>query len=194
MKFKRDTERQFAHKTKHRSASENSQTGGPAVQTGCTSNGGCFQKRLSLSDSCTLGPISEQRRCNAAKNVSALPDRQPDPWTMLNASLNRSQVNASVEQTIDLAAVLRPLLHLVEVALVSIERIVGFFVRPVLSHSGNIVICSPTRWAGAVPLVQLMSKRHGQGGFTHHSGSSRSDGGNADRSVAQVGCDPRRRA
>ena len=37
----------YLHTKEHRSASENSQTGAPAVQTGLTSNGGCFQKRLS---------------------------------------------------------------------------------------------------------------------------------------------------
>ena len=74
------------------------------------------------------------RRRPLLQHARTLPDSQPYPRPMLNrigeqlASL--FQVVAGVEQAIDLRAVLRPLLDLVEIKVVRTQRVVSLFVGP----------------------------------------------------------------
>jgi hypothetical protein len=63
----------------------------------------------------------------------ALPDRQPDPRPVPHRAPKHiasfGEIVAGVEHAVDLGAILRPLLNLVEVALVRLERVVGLLIR-----------------------------------------------------------------
>ena len=81
------------------------------------------------------------------KDARALPDGQSYPRAMLDGARKQflGQIIAGVQQTVDLHGVLRPLLQFVEVSIVRVERIVGFFVRPVSGHRGGFFQASTHR-------------------------------------------------
>jgi hypothetical protein len=69
------------------------------------------------------------------ENPCPLPDRQPDPRPMLDCLVEQLtslfEVVAGIKEAVDLHAVLRPLLDLVEIAMMGMEWVIGFFVGPV---------------------------------------------------------------
>ena len=72
------------------------------------------------------------------QNARSLPDRYPDPRPVLDGGgedfLRLAKIVAGIEQAINFHAVPRPLLDLVEIAMVGDQRVVGLFVGPVV-HS-----------------------------------------------------------
>src|SRR6516225_11098793 len=105
------------HTKEHRSASENSQTGAPAVQTGLTSNGGCFQKRLSPqrqlyvgANICTAtvqGGYLQSYASTRQRGETILPPVMPAPMTMKcqSRAVPRTRgVAGGIPPTVDLAA------------------------------------------------------------------------------------------
>jgi hypothetical protein len=69
-----------------------------------------------------------------------LPDGQPYARAMLNCRcedlLRFAEIAAREKQAVNLAAIARPLLYLVEVTMVGNQRLVGFFVGPI----GHLVL------------------------------------------------------
>jgi hypothetical protein len=70
-----------------------------------------------------------------------LPDRQPRPRSgpldeALEDMLGLTEAIPSEQQFLNALPIPAPLLHFVEVAPVRIERVVGFFVGPVVGHPG----------------------------------------------------------
>jgi hypothetical protein len=66
------------------------------------------------------------------QNARSQSDRYPDPRPVLDGVgkdfLRLAKIIAGIQQAIDSHAVLRPLLDLVEIAIISKQRIVGLFV------------------------------------------------------------------
>jgi hypothetical protein len=79
----------------------------------------------------------------------SLPDGQPDPRPMLYGLRKNvprfSEFVASVEHRFNSLIVFRPPLDLVDVAVVGIERIVGFFVGPMIVR--HRLIATNRRWS-----------------------------------------------
>jgi len=69
-----------------------------------------------------------------------LPDRQPRPWPLVDETLkdklSLTEAAPSEQQFLNPPPIPAPLLDLVEVAAVRIERIIGFFGGPVSGHLG----------------------------------------------------------
>jgi hypothetical protein len=87
----------------------------------------------------------------------ALADGQSDPWAMLDGAgedvLGLGETVARVEQALDRHAVARPLLDLVEVAVIRIERVARFLIRPV-AHGREY----PGQWGGRSSLLPWASR------------------------------------
>jgi hypothetical protein len=68
----------------------------------------------------------------------SLPDRQPHPWSLLDEvledAMRLSEAIPSERHFLNPLPILAPFLDLVEVAMVGLERVVGFFVGPVVCH------------------------------------------------------------
>jgi hypothetical protein len=66
------------------------------------------------------------------QHARSLPDRQSNPRPELNGACEylacSIEIIAAVEQAIELRAVLGPLLDFVKVAIIRVQRVVGFFV------------------------------------------------------------------
>ena len=66
----------------------------------------------------------------------SLPDGQPDPWPVLYRLAKNVprgvEIIAGIQQAIDLRAIFGPLLDLVKIAVVRIERVGGFLVGPII--------------------------------------------------------------
>ena len=70
--------------------------------------------------------IADLNADGAAKAASELGDTKTAIGVGMDVS-KEDQVNAGVEQAVDLCAVLRPFFQLVELSIIRVERVVGFF-------------------------------------------------------------------
>jgi hypothetical protein len=72
------------------------------------------------------------------QDPSSLPDCQPRPWSLVDKSLEDTlrlgEAVSRKQQFFDTWPIPAPFLLFLEVAPVGVERIVGFFVGPVVGH------------------------------------------------------------
>src|SRR5262249_42255845 len=128
--------------------------------------------------------------------TGASPERQPDPWSMFDRTLEYragpTETVAGIEQAIDLRSVPRPLLNLVEVAVVGVARAVGLFVEVniVWLRIGHGPIIDPTE-----PLLRGFAGSFSQGWSRRFWREPRAAGPRRSRQLRLYqlgigGCDP----